>query len=219
MRHCGSYQGVHMGLFDWIADIVGIETPTTLELIFMSSAFLGTAFFLILMVMMLLGDIVGGVFDSVLDTDFSMDSDLSFELFSIQGLAAAIMMFGYVGMFTIKATDTEVYAVLAGGLAATVSMYGVGMMLKGITELQVDGTMKYEDAIDQRGEVYSRIKPGETGEVSVVVDGTMRTLKGRGKDKTALLNTGDFIRVIDVIGSTLIVVSLDVEEETKTEVE
>ena len=98
-------------------------------------------------------------------------------------------------------------------------MYGVGMMLKGITELQVDGTMKYEDAIDQRGEVYSRIKPGETGEVSVVVDGTMRTLKGRGKDKTALLNTGDFIRVIDVIGSTLIVVSLDVEEETKTEEE
>ena len=88
-----------------------------------------------------------------------------------------------------------------------------------VSELQVDGTMKYEDAIDQRGEVYSRIKPGETGEVSVVVDGTMRTLKGRGKDKTALLNTGDFIRVIDVIGSTLIVVSLDVEEEAKTEEE
>ncbi len=208
-----------MGLFDWIADIFGVELPTTLETIFMASAFLGTAFFLILMVMMLLGDIVGGVFDSVLDTDLSVDSDLSFELFSIQGLAAAIMMFSYVGMFTIKATETEVYAVLAGGLAATVSMYGVGMMLKGITELQVDGTMKYEDAIDQRGEVYSRIKPGETGEVSVVVDGTMRTLKGRGKDKTALLNTGDFIRVIDVIGSTLIVVSLDVEEEAKTEEE
>ena len=109
-----------MGLVDWVMDIVGIDAPTTLELIFIMSAFLGTAFFLILMVMMLLGDIVGGVFDSVLDTDFSMDSDLSFELFSIQGLAAAVMMFGYVGMFTIQATDEELYAVLAGGFAALV---------------------------------------------------------------------------------------------------
>ena len=60
------------------------------------------------------------------------------------------MMFGYVGMFTIKATDTEVYAVIAGGLAAMISMYGVGLMLRGISDLQVDGTMKYEDAIGQR---------------------------------------------------------------------
>ncbi len=198
-------------------EIVGVSTPSTLELIFLMSAFLGTAFFLVLMVLMLLGDIVGGVFDSVLDTDFSMDSDLSFELFSIQGLAAAIMMFGYVGMFTIKATDTEVYAVIAGGLAATISMYGVGLMLKGISDLQVDGTMKYEDAIGQRGEVYSRIKPDETGQVSVAVDGTLRTLKGRSKDKTQLLDSGDFIRVVDVIGSTLIVESLDINEVTEEE--
>lgn len=196
-------------------EIVGVSTPSTLELIFLMSAFLGTAFFLVLMVLMLLGDIVGGVFDSVLDTDFSMDSDLSFELFSIQGLAAAIMMFGYVGMFTIKATDTEVYAVIAGGMAAMISMYGVGLMLKGISDLQVDGTMKYEDAIGQRGEVYSRIKPDETGQVSVAVDGTLRTLKGRSKDKTQLLDSGDFIRVVDVIGSTLIVESLDINEVTE----
>tara|TARA_B110000014_G_scaffold170363_1_gene121030 strand:+ start:1210 stop:1842 length:633 start_codon:yes stop_codon:yes gene_type:complete len=206
-----------IGIVDWVMEIVGVSTPSTLELIFLMSAFLGTAFFLVLMVLMLLGDIVGGVFDSVLDTDFSMDSDLSFELFSIQGLAAAIMMFGYVGMFTIKATDTEVYAVIAGGLAAMISMYGVGLMLKGISDLQVDGTMKYEDAIGQRGEVYSRIKPDETGQVSVAVDGTLRTLKGRCKDKTQLLDSGDFIRVVDVIGSTLIVESLDINEVTEEE--
>ena len=206
-----------IGIVDWVMEIVGVSTPSPLELIFLMSAFLGTAFFLVLMVLMLLGDIVGGVFDSVLDTDFSMDSDLSFELFSIQGLAAAVMMFGYVGMFTIKATDTEVYAVIAGGLAAMVSMYGVGLMLKGISDLQVDGTMKYEDAIGQRGEVYSRIKPDETGQVSVAVDGTLRTLKGRSKDKTQLLDSGDFIRVVDVIGSTLIVESLDINEVTEEE--
>ena len=206
-----------MGIVDWVAEIVGITAPSTLEIIFMMCAFLGTAFFLLLMALMMLGDILGGVFDSVLDTDMSMDSDLSFELFSIQGLAAATMMFGYVGMFTLSATDTEVFAVIAGGVAAAASMYGVGMMFKGINNLQADGTMNYEDSIGERGQVYSRIRPGESGEVQVSVDGTLRTLTARAKDKTLHLPTGEFIRVLDFIGSTLIIEPLDIEEETEEE--
>ena len=206
-----------MSFVDWVADIVGISTPTTLEILFMMCAFLGTAFFLILMALMMLGDILGGVFESVFDTDMSMDTDLAFELFSIQGLAAATMMFGYVGMFTLSATDTEVFAVIAGGVAGAASMYGVGLMLKGIHNLQADGTMKYEDAIGQRGQVYSRIRPNESGEIQVAVDGTLRTLTARSKDKSLFIGTGDFIRVIDVIGSTMIVEPLDIEEETEEE--
>ena len=204
-----------MSIVDWVADLVGITAPSTLEILFMMCAFLGTAFFLILMAMMMLGDILGGVFDSVFDTDMSIDSDLAFELFSIQGLAAATMMFGYVGMFTLSATDTEVLAVIAGGVAGASSMYGVGLMLKGISNLQADGTMKYEDAIGERGQVYSRIRPNESGEIQVAVDGTLRTLTARAKDKSLHLSTGDFVRVLDVIGSTLIVEPLDVEEETE----
>ena len=206
-----------MGIIDWVGEIVGISAPSTLEIIFMMCAFLGTAFFLILMALMMVGDIMGGVFDSVFDTDFSMDSDLSFELFSIQGLAAATMMFGYVGMFTLQATDTEVYAVLAGGVAAAASMYGVGLMLKGITNLQADGTMKYDDAIGERGQVYTRIRPNESGEVQVTVDGTLRTLTARAKDKTLHLPTGEFIRVLDFIGSTLIVEPLEILEGKEEE--
>ena len=206
-----------MGLVDWVADIVGVSSPSTLEILFMMCAFFGTAFFLILMAMMLLGDILGGVFDSVFDTDMSMDTDLAFELFSIQGLAAATMMFGYVGMFTLSATDTEVFAVIAGGVAGATSMYGVGMMLKGINNLQADGTMKYEDAIGERGQVYSRIRPNESGEIQVAVDGTLRTLTARAKDKSLFIGTGEFIRVLDVIGSTMIVEPLDIEEETEEE--
>jgi membrane protein implicated in regulation of membrane protease activity len=208
-----------MTLVDWFSELVGITSPSTLEIIFMSCAFLGTAFFLIMMALMMLGDIVGGVFDSVLDADISLDSDLSFELFSIQGLAAAIMMFGYMGMFTLSATNTEVYAVLAGGLAAVVSMYGVGLMLKGISDLQVDGTMKHEDAIGQRGQVHSRIRPNEAGEVAVAVDGTLRVLTARAKDKKLHIKTGEFIKVIDVIGSTLIVEILHVGDEIEKEEE
>ena len=208
-----------MSIVDWVSDIVGISAPSTLEIIFLMSGFLGTAFFLILMTMMMLGDIVGGVFDSVFDTDFTMDSDLSFELFSIQGLAAAVMMFGWVGMFTLEATDTEVYAVIVGGFAAASSMYGVGMMLKGIKNLESDGTMKHEDAVGERGQVYSRIRANESGEVQVAVDGTLRTLTARAKDKTLHISTGEFIKVTDVIGNTLVVEPLSDGEELVDEEE
>tara|TARA_B100001179_G_scaffold119302_1_gene85331 strand:+ start:133 stop:759 length:627 start_codon:yes stop_codon:yes gene_type:complete len=208
-----------MSLVSWLTDIIGISTPSTLEIIFLMSGFLGTAFFLILMTMMMLGDIVGGVFDSVFDTDFTMDSDLSFELFSIQGLAAAVMMFGWVGMFTLEATDTEVYAVIVGGFSAAASMYGVGLMLKGIKNLESDGTMKHEDAIGERGQVYSRIRANESGEVQVAVDGTLRTLTARAKDKALHISTGEFIKVTDVIGNVLIVELLSDSDELVNEEE
>ena len=208
-----------MTLVSWLTDIIGITTPSTLEIIFLLSGFLGTAFFIILMAMMMLGDILGGVFDSVFDTDFTMDSDLSFELFSIQGLAAAVMMFGWVGMFTLEATNTEIYAVIVGGFSATASMYGVGLMLKGIKGLESDGTMKHEDAIGERGQVYSRIRANESGEVQVAVDGTLRTLTARSKDKNLHIPTGEFIKVIDVIGNTLIVEPLSDGDELVDEEE
>ena len=54
----------------------------------------------------LFGDIFGGVVDTAFDTDFSMDADLAFELFSLQGISAAVMMFGLMGMFSISAKQT-----------------------------------------------------------------------------------------------------------------
>jgi membrane protein implicated in regulation of membrane protease activity len=91
-------------------------------------------------------------------------------------------------------------------------MYAVSKMMQGISKLQVDGTMQIKDAIGERGQVYSRIRPNESGEIQVVVNGTMRTLAAKAKDKTLLISTGTFIKVVDVIGSTLIVEELSEEE-------
>jgi membrane protein implicated in regulation of membrane protease activity len=201
-----------MSLFTTIGDLLGVTTPSTLEIIFMSCAILGTAFFLIMMALMLIGDIVGGVVDTAFDTDFSLDSDLSFELFSLQGMAAGIMMFGYVGMYVTTSTDQEVLAVLAGGAAAAASLYLVKMMMQGITGLQTDGTMVVLNAIGERGTVHSRIKPEKSGEVQVPIEGALRTMAARAKDKSAHIPTGTFIKVVDVIGSTLIVEELSEEE-------
>ena len=76
-----------------------------------------------------------------------MDSTLAFELFSLQGIAAAIMMFGLTGMTVVSATDQEIIAVISGGFAAGGSLYMVRYMMAGISNLQADGTMKHTNAI------------------------------------------------------------------------
>ncbi|MGB1474767.1 MAG: NfeD family protein [Candidatus Poseidoniaceae archaeon] len=208
-----------MAVFDWLADIFGFTAPSVIEIIFVCCAVFGSLFFIVMMLLMLVGDVLGGVIDTAFDTDVSMDSTLAFELFSLQGIAAAIMMFGLTGMFVVSATDQEIIAVLSGGFAAGGSLYMVRYMMAGISNLQADGTMKHANAIGAKGHVYSRIKPNEEGEVQVAVDGTLRTLLARGRDKTKLIPSGELIKVVDVIGSTLIVEPLSEGNELTSEEE
>ena len=196
-----------MTLFATITELVGIAAPSLMEFIFVSCAVLGGILFFIMMLLMMVGDVLGGVTDAIgLDIDAGGGA---FEILSVQGLSVAVMMFGLTGMFGLSATGSDVVAVLAGGVGAAAGMYGMGKMMYGINQLQADGTVNYNDAIGQRGQVYSRIKPNETGEIQVPVDGTLKTLLARAQDKAMLIPSGEFIRVVDVIGSTMIVKPLD----------
>ena len=196
-----------MTLFEMITEFVGIEAPSLMEIIFVSCAVLGGILFFIMMLLMMVGDVLGGVTDAIgLDIDAGGGA---FEILSVQGLSVAVMMFGLTGMFGLSATGSDVVAVLAGGVGAAAGMYGMGKMMYGINQLQADGTVNYNDAIGQRGQVYSRIKPNETGEIQVPVDGTLKTLLARAQDKSLLIPSGEFILVVDVIGSTMIVVPLE----------
>jgi hypothetical protein len=198
---------ITMTLFEMITEFVGIEAPSLMEIIFVSCAVLGGILFFIMMLLMMVGDVLGGVTDAIgLDIDAGGGA---FEILSVQGLSVAVMMFGLTGMFGLSATGSDVVAVLAGGVGAAAGMYGMGKMMYGINQLQADGTVNYNDAIGQRGQVYSRIKPNETGEIQVPVDGTLKTLLARAQDKSMLIPSGEFIRVVDVIGSTMIVVPLE----------
>jgi hypothetical protein len=196
-----------MTLFETITEFVGIEAPSLMEIIFVSCAVLGGILFFIMMLLMMVGDVLGGVTDAIgLDIDAGGGA---FEILSVQGLSVAVMMFGLTGMFGLSATGSDVVAVLAGGVGAAAGMYGMGKMMYGINQLQADGTINYNNAVGQRGQVYSRIKPNETGEIQVPVDGTLKTLLARAQDKTMLIKSGEFIRVVDIIGSTMIVTPLE----------
>lgn len=196
-----------MSIFEWLADLAGIEAPTLLEVIFVSCAILGGILFFIMMILMLVGDIIGGVGEAV-GFDADIGTDLGFEMLSIQGLSVAVMMFGLTGMFGLSATGSDVVAVLFGGAGAAGGMYGMAQMMRGISHLQADGTLNYDDAIGQRGQVYSRIRPNESGEVQIPLGGSLKNVAARSKNKELLIPSGEFIKVVDRIGSTMIVIPL-----------
>ncbi len=197
-----------MTIFEWLADIAGIEAPSLLEVIFVSCAILGGILFFIMMILMLVGDILGGIGEAA-GFDADIGSDLGFEMLSIQGLCVAIMMFGLTGMFGLSATGSDVVAVLFGGAGAAGGMYGMAQMMRGISHLQSDGTLNYDDGVGQRGQVYSRIRPNESGEVQIPLGGSLRNVSARAKDKSLLIPSGEFVEVVDRIGSTMIVVPLE----------
>ena len=71
-----------------------------------------------------------------------------------------------------------------------------------------------------RKDMYTQeSSPNEEGEVQVAVDGTLRTLIARGKDKRKLIPSGELIVVVDVIGSTMIVEPLSEGDELTSEEE
>ena len=116
-----------MTLFETITEFVGIEAPSLMEIIFVSCAVLGGILFFIMMLLMMVGDVLGGVTDAIgLDIDAGGGA---FEILSVQGLSVAIMMFGLTGMFGLSATGSDVVAVLAGGVGAAAGMYGMGKMM------------------------------------------------------------------------------------------
>jgi len=197
-----------MTIFEWLADIAGIEAPSLLEVIFVSCAILGGILFFIMMILMLVGDILGGIGEAA-GFDADIGSDLGFEMLSIQGLCVAIMMFGLTGMFGLSATGSDVVAVLFGGAGAAGGMYGMAQMMRGISHLQSDGTLNYDDGVGQRGQVYSRIRPNESGEIQIPIGGSLKTVAARAKDKSLLIPSGEFVEVVDRIGSTMIVVPLE----------
>ena len=166
---------------------------------------------------MFVGDIFGGMVETVFDADVSLDSTSAAELFSIQGVAAAVMMFGMTGMFIMESTGTEVLAVLIGGVAAFLSLSMVRKMLQGINNLQADGTMKPSNAIGETGKVYSRIQKNKVGEIQITIDGTIRTVEARAKDPELHIPSGDLIRVVEVIGSTMVVEPLNSEKNGENE--
>jgi hypothetical protein len=142
------------------------------------------------------------------DAQHDADHGVGFQFFTLKNLIGFFTIFGWTGIASIdgglSTTMSMVLATMAGLSMMTV-MAGLFYLLM---KAQADGTMKFDKAIDQVGEVYLTIqsKRGGLGKVQVNVMGVLRTLDAMTDDEADLL-TGKIVTVSSIAGDNILIVT------------
>lgn len=177
-----------------------ITSTDMLGKVFWYCAIGGTVFFMIRLVMMM----IGHDFDSPGDGGIHMDthSDAAFQLFSINSVTAFLMMFGWGGLtayiqFKLGSTLSILIAIFVG-IAA---MFTIAIIFKLAMKLVSKGEeFKIEDTVGLNASVYQRIPAEGSGRVNVSLPGgILKELDAVSEDKSVIdsFKTVKIVKVID----------------------
>ncbi|MGV3605765.1 MAG: NfeD family protein [Planctomycetaceae bacterium] len=135
------------------------------------------------------------------------DSTWLFGVISIRTLIAAAAFFGWIGLTAEGAGQGPVASTVWGSIAGVAAMFGVHYLLKQMSRLAEDGTMKIAKAIGQHGTVYIPIAAsrGQAGKVQLKVQSRLMEFEAI-TNSDQRLGTGQKVRVVGVQGTTLEVI-------------
>jgi membrane protein implicated in regulation of membrane protease activity len=176
-------------------------------------AIIGTAFFTLRIVMLMLG---AGAHDLGLDVhgDFHAgdaghgadiqgdahhaDATHGFNVLSTQSIAAMAMGFGWGGFAALRSGWSWPGVIASGVVCAAVMVWVLAMLLRGMTELQTSGNIPIGAALGHEGDVYVKVPGGSVGrgQVKVTVSQHQRIYNAvtGGED----LPSGTRVRVVKV---------------------
>lgn len=165
--------------------------------------------FSVLFIIQFVLSLIGFDFDGEADLDHSggVDGlDTDFTIFSVRSLIAFFTFFGWTGVLILNAGGSSLFAIIAAFISGLLAMFLVAYVMYAFMQLQSDGNLDINNALDEIGEVYLVI-PGNnqgTGKVQVKVQGTLREMEAVTQGKS--LPTGTKIRVVDILDENKIVV-------------
>lgn len=165
---------------------------------------IGIVALLVLMIQLVLS-IFGGMDDGYDVGHGDHGSGLSF--FSIRGVTAFFVGFGWSGVIALKAGFGVIGAIAVGTGVGVLLMAGIFLLMKSMLRLQSNGTLDFANAIGKVGTVYVTIPADKKagGQVELLIQGrlTMADALSRG---TEPLRPGTKVTIVEKIGhSTLIV--------------
>ena len=145
------------------------------------------------------------------DMDFSGadvgDHDSGLGIFSIRGVTAFFVGFGWGGVICIKnglglIPSLAIALAVGGGL-----MLGIFVMMRSFMRLQDSGTLDYANAVGQVATVYVTIPPNNAngGQVETMIQGRLVTAEALQAGDEPLA-PGTKVKVVDRVGATTLVV-------------
>ena len=177
----------------------------TIDALYLWTAILGGALFVLQVVLQLLGGGVNG------DTHIGIDgghpsADLSFKMLSLQGLTAFFMMFGLVGLALRIDSGTGVFVSLVGAAVAGVSSgWVISRIFRLFSRLQSSGTLDMWQAMGVTGTVYLTVAKEKPGKVQINIANRLMTVDAV-TDSPEPLVTGSRVRVVNVVQENVVVV-------------
>jgi len=160
---------------------------------------------LFILLLQLALSVFGGMDDHDFDHPGDHSSGLSF--FSIRGVTAFFVGFGWTGVIALKAGWDLLPAIAVGLVVGAVLMLGIFLLMTSMLRLQSNGTLDFANAVGKIGTVYvtipARQKAG--GQVEVLLQGrlTMADALFRGEQP---LSPGTKVTVVEKLGHATLVV-------------
>lgn len=148
----------------------------------------------------------GGV-DDVGDLGDVADQDSGLGIFSIRGITAFFLGFGWTGVVALKAGLTVVPAIALGLLVGGTLMVVMFLMMRSMMRLQSSGTLDYANAVGEVGTVYVTLPPFQKGggQIEVLIQGRLVVADALHKGG-ASLSPGARVRVVERVGRATLVV-------------
>lgn len=148
-------------------------------------------------------------FDADADTDFDADADAfdSLNIFTLRGIVAFLVIFGWVGaLMTSKGVSlwiTIPVALISGALTAV----AIAFLFKAVMKLKSNGTADNKNAVGSSGRVHLTIPAKRSGEgkVHVMLQGAY-VERNAVTDEEDAIPTGSEIIVVGVSGGVTLIV-------------
>lgn len=168
-----------------------------------------TIFFVLQSIFTFLG--VGDNFEVDADFDGDIDIDagaidgisMTFHLFTVRGIIAFFMIFGWSGFILTNAGYEDLAVLLISLGTGTLMLVLVALVYYFFKRIEQEGNMNIQDAVGKQGSVYIPIpKRNEgLGKVQIIVGESLRTLDAISKKDP--IKTGTQVKVVGIINEML----------------
>lgn len=152
------------------------------------------------------------------ETAHESESNWFFSLISFRTLTATLAFFGLGGL-TANHYELEPLPGLAAALfAGAVAFLIVGWLMRFLSSLNLDGTIRIDRAVGARGTVYLSIPAGKAGAGKVHVNQLNRTIEYKAITSQDSLPTGAKIVVVNIVSADTVEVAPAIELERNANV-
>jgi len=154
---------------------------------------------------LILFSLTGGDSEVVTDFNTEMETDVSFNFFSIQSILAFLMGFGWMGYAGLKQlTFSQSGNFIVAFAVGFIFMFISSALLFTAKKLEKNVKKDKTTAIGKTGRAYTSMEPNAIGQVEIDINGQLSVVNAKNETNTKI-NAFDTVKVVRVIEGLLYV--------------